>query len=141
MDAILAHEVGHLQAKHPQTAGMIMVAVIVAANFVGTFITKFANLQNATPLVFAAAVGVANLAVFFRSRRNERQADAIGVSLTGDPEAFISGLARLSRLNLTPLHSGGWGKSLDTHPNTMRRFEEIAKAHGISESRMHETHE
>lgn len=138
VDGIMAHEIGHLQAKHPQTSGTIMVAVILAANFVGGIITSTANLTNATPLVFAAAVGVANLALFFRSRRNERQADAIGVSLTGDPEAFISGLARLSRLNLMPLHSDGWGKSLDTHPQAMRRFEEIAKAHGISESRLQE---
>lgn len=138
VDSIMAHEIGHLQAKHPQTSGTIMVAVIVAANFVGGFIASIANLTNATPLVFAAAVGVGNLALFFRSRRNERQADAIGVGLTGDPEAFISGLAKLSRLNLMPLHSGGWGKSLDTHPNTMRRFEEIAKGYGISESRMQE---
>src|SRR6185503_14523794 len=105
-----------------------MVAVILAANFVGGIITSTANLTNATPLVFAAAVGVANLALFFRSRRNERQADAIGVSLTGEPEACISGLARLARLNLMPLHSDGWGKSLDTHPQAMRRFEEIARA-------------
>ena len=138
VDGIMAHEIGHLQAKHPQSSGTIMVAAMVAANFVGGFITSLANLRNATPLVFAAAIGVANLALFFRSRRNERQADAIGVGLTGDPEAFISGLARLARLNLMPLHSGGWGKSLDTHPNTMRRFEEIAKAHGISESRLQE---
>lgn len=138
VDGIMAHEIGHLQAQHPQTSGTIMVLVILGANFIGGFITSFAGLRNATPFVFAAAVGIANLVVFFRSRRNERQADAIGVSLTGDPEAFISGLARLSRLNLMPLHSGGLGKSLDTHPGAMSRFQEIAKAHGIAGSRLQE---
>jgi Zn-dependent protease with chaperone function len=138
VDGIMAHEIGHLQAKHPQTAGTIMVALIVGANVVGSFVTKLANLENATPLVFAGAVGIANLVLFFRSRRNERQADAIGISLTGDPEAFISGLAKLSRLNLMPLHSGGLGESLDTHPGAMSRFQLIAKAHGISESRLQE---
>lgn len=138
VDGIIAHEIGHLQARHPQTSGTIMVVVIVAANLIGGLITTFAGLQNATPFVFAAAVGTANLIVFFRSRRNERKADAIGVSLTGDPEAFISGLARLSRLNLMPLHSGRWGQSLDTHPGSMNRFEEIGKAYGVSESRLQE---
>ena len=138
VDGIMAHEIGHLQAQHLKQKATTTVAVIIAANVVGILIVKFANLQNASPLVFAAAVGVANLVVFFGSRRNEREADAIGVSLTRDPEAFISGLARLARLNLVPLHSGGWGQSLDTHPATMRRFEEIAKAHGISESRLRE---
>ena len=138
VDGIIAHEIGHLQAKHPHTSTTIMIVVIVVANFVGIVITKIANLQNATPLVFAAAVAVAYLVVFFRSRRNERQADAIGISLTGDPEAFISGLAKLSRLNLMPLHSGGWGESLDTHPGALSRFQEIAKAYGIKESRLQE---
>lgn len=137
VDGIMAHEIGHLQAKHPQSSSTIMVVAIVVAHLAGTFITKLLALNNATPLVFAGAVGVAYLVLFFRSRRNERQADAIGISLTGDPEAFISGLARLSRLNLMPLHSGGWGESLDTHPGTMGRFQEIATAHGIPESRLH----
>ncbi len=138
VDGIMAHEIGHLQARHPQRSGTIMVVAIVVANLVGTFITKLLNLDNAFPLVLAGAVGVSYLVLFFRSRRNERQADAIGISLTGDPEAFISGLAKLSRLNLMPLHSGGWGESLDSHPGTMGRFQEIATAYGISESRLQE---
>jgi hypothetical protein len=35
-----------------------------------------------------------------------------------------------------PLHTGGWGRSLDTHPETMSRFQHIATAHGIPESRV-----
>jgi Zn-dependent protease with chaperone function len=138
VDGIVAHEIGHLQAKHPHTSGTITVVVIVAAYLIGGFITSLAGLQNATAFVFVAAVATANLIVYFRSRRNERKADAIGVSLTGDPEAFIGGLAKLSRLNLMPLHSGGWGESLDTHPGSMSRFQAIAKAHRIAESRLQE---
>ncbi|HKG61585.1 MAG TPA: M48 family metalloprotease [Pyrinomonadaceae bacterium] len=134
----MAHEIGHLQAKHPQTAGIVMTVAIVVANLSATFIYKFANFTNAFPIILGGAIGVAYLLTFFRSRRNERQADAIGISLTGEPEAFISGLAKLSRLNLMPLHGGGWGEKLDTHPGTMGRFQEIAKAHGIAESRLQE---
>lgn len=138
VDGIMAHEIGHLQARHPQTAIAIMTAVMVVANVVGIFIANLVNVTNATPLVFAGAVGAGYLMLFFRSRRNERQADAIGITLTGDPEAFISGLAKLSRLNLMPLHSGDWGESLDSHPGTMSRFQKIALAHGISERRVQE---
>jgi Zn-dependent protease with chaperone function len=138
VDGIMAHEIGHLQARHPQTAGTVMTVALVVANLAATFIYKFANLTNAFPIILGGAIGIAYLVTFFRSRRNERQADAIGISLTGDPEAFISGLAKLSRLNLTPLHGGGWGESLDTHPGSMSRFQEIAKAHGIHESRLQE---
>ena len=138
VDGIMAHEIGHLQAKHPQRAGTVMTVAFVVANLVATFIYKITYSTNAFPIMLGCAIGVAYLVTFFRSRRNERQADAIGISLTGDPEAFISGLAKLSRLNLMPMHGGGWGESLDTHPATMRRFQEIAKAHGISESRLQE---
>lgn len=138
VDAIMAHEIGHLQAKHPQTAGRFMTIAIVVANVLATFIYKITYLMNAFPIILGGAIGIAYLVTFFRSRRNERQADAIGISLTGDPEAFISGLAKLSRLNLMPMHGGGWGEALDTHPGTMGRFHEIAKAHGISESRLQE---
>ncbi len=138
VDGIMAHEIGHLQAKHPQTAGIVMTVAFIIANVVATFIYKITYATSAYPIILGVAIGVAYLVTFFRSRRNERTADAIGVSLTGDPEAFISGLAKLSRLNLMPLHGGGWGESLDSHPGTMRRFQEIAKAHGISESRLQE---
>ena len=138
VDAIMAHEIGHLQARHPQTAGRVMTVAIVVANIGATFIYKLTYFTNGFPIILGGAIGIAYLVTFFRSRRNERQADAIGISLTGDPEAFISGLARLSRLNLMPMHGGGWGESLDTHPGAMSRFQEIAKAHGISESRLQE---
>jgi heat shock protein HtpX len=138
VDGIMAHEIGHLQAKHPQRAGIVMTVTLVVANLFATFIYKFTYSANAFPIILGGAISVAYLVTFFRSRRNERQADAIGISLTGDPEAFISGLAKLSRLNLMPMHGGGWGKSLDTHPGTLDRFQEIAKAHGISESRLQE---
>lgn len=138
VDAVMAHEIGHLQAKHPQRAGIAMTVAFVIANAVATFIYKITYSANAFPIILGAAIGVAYLVTFFRSRRNERIADAIGITLTGDPEAFISGLAKLSRLNLMPMHGGGWGESLDSHPGTMRRFQEIATAHGISESRLQE---
>ncbi|HEX5602003.1 MAG TPA: M48 family metalloprotease [Pyrinomonadaceae bacterium] len=138
VDGIMAHEIGHLQAKHPQRAGIVMTVAFIIANLVATFIYKITYSTSAYPIILGVAIGVAYLVTFFRSRRNERTADAIGVSLTGDPEAFISGLAKLARLNLMPLHGGGWGESLDSHPATMRRFQEIAKAHGISETRLQE---
>ena len=138
VDAILAHEIGHLKARHPQRNAKIMWGIIIAANIIGSFLAAQIQLRHATELVFSGALALSSLTAFFISRRNEKTADAIGVSLTGDPEAFISGLARLSRLTLLPLNFDGWGASLDTHPGTMRRFQTIARAHGISEHRLQE---
>ena len=135
VDSIMAHEVGHLQAKHPRRAMTTMVIAIVIVQIVGTSFAMFIGIANVVPIVFTLSLACASLVLFFLSRRNEHQADAIGISLTEDPEAFISGLAKLSRLNLMPLHSGGWSESLETHPSTMRRLQGVAKKFGISDER------
>ncbi|HEX7773509.1 MAG TPA: M48 family metalloprotease, partial [Pyrinomonadaceae bacterium] len=136
VDVIMAHEIGHLQAHHPHMRNTITIVVMIAMNVVGSMVAVSVGLHNLTPIVFSAAIALSSLILFFVSRRNERQADEIGIKLTNDPEAFISGLAKISKLNLTPLHSGRWGASLDTHPATMHRFEKVARAHGISPERL-----
>ena len=138
VDAVMAHEIGHLQARHPHGAKTRTLLIVIGANVVGSIFAWMTNLQQSTALVFSGALALSSLAVFFISRRNERQADAIGVGLTGDPEAFISGLSKLTRLSLEPMHTGMWGESLDTHPRTMRRFQNIAHSHGISAERLQE---
>ena len=138
VDAVMAHEIGHLQARHPHGAKTRTLLIIIGANVVGSLFAWMINLQQSAALVFSGALALSSLAVFFISRRNERQADAIGVGLTGDPEAFISGLSKLTRLSLEPMHTGMWGESLDTHPRTIRRFQHIAQSHGISAERLRE---
>ena len=138
VDAVMAHEIGHLQARHPHGSRTRTLLIVIGANVVGSLFALMINLQQSTALVFSGALVLSSLVVFFISRRNERQADAIGVGLTDDPEAFISGLSKLTRLSLEPMHTGMWGESLDTHPQTMRRFQHIAESHGISAERLEE---
>jgi Zn-dependent protease with chaperone function len=138
VDAIMAHEIGHLKEKHPQTAGRVTIITIVVANFVAASAASAIDLQRWTPAIFSLSIAAAMLVTHFFKRGNERHADAIAVNLTGDPEAFITGLARISRLNLMPLHSGGWSESLDTHPATRHRLEDVARCGGISPQRLQE---
>lgn len=58
--------------------------------------------------------------------------------LTGDPEAMISALGKLARLNLTPLSWGRLTESLATHPALDRRALALAKRSSISSSRVPE---
>lgn len=135
VDAIIAHEIGHLKEKHPHTSNTVMLVVMIVTNVVVMTLQKVIDAQHSIPVMFSATLAIGSLVIFFISRKNERKADAIGISLTGDPEAFISGFAKLSRLNLMPLHSGGWGESIETHPNSMRRLADIANTHRISSER------
>lgn len=138
VDGIMAHEIGHLKEKHPQRQTWVMLITIVVTNVVVSALASIIHLQRSTPVIFSLGLAAAMLVVHFVSRSNERHADTIAVSLTGDPEAFISGLAKLSRLNLMPLHSGGWGESLESHPRTMRRLNDLARLHCIPAPRLEE---
>jgi Zn-dependent protease with chaperone function len=138
VDAIMAHEIGHLKEKHPQTLSRINIAVIIVANIVVAAVSSAVNLQRWTPALFSVSIACAMLITHFLSRGNERHADSIAVNLTADPEAFITGLAKISRLNLMPLHTGGWSESLETHPATMRRLLDVAGCGGISPARLQE---
>lgn len=138
VDGIMAHEIGHLKEKHPQMKTRITVVTMVLVNVLVVALASIFRLQHSAPIIISLGVGSAMLILHFLSRSNERHADAIAVNLTGDPEGFISGLAKLSRLNLMPLHSGGWGESLDTHPRMLRRLNDVARFHGIPATRLEE---
>lgn len=138
VDAIMAHEIGHLKEGHPQTRVRVTVATIVVANIVGASLSSMLNLEHWAPAVFSFSLAASIFVVHFLSRSNERHADSIAINLTGDPEAFITGLAKISRLNLMPLHAGGWAESIETHPATMRRLQDVAGYSGISPQRLKE---
>ena len=138
VDSIMAHELGHLKEKHPQVRGYITLGAIFVTNIVAWAMSSLINLPRSGPVIFSLALLTSILIMHFVSRSNERHADAIAISLTGDPESFISGLAKLCRLNLMPLNSGSWGQSLESHPRSLKRLQDIARTHGISEQRFQE---
>ncbi len=130
VDAVLAHELTHLKRRHP----LLLLALAVA---VGATCVWIPGASGVGPSLVAVTLGT--LVLFnLVSRRFERQADAGAVALTGDPEALISALARLSRLNCMPLDWSKWDEQLFTHPSTLRRARAIARRAGIGEARLSE---
>ena len=138
IDGLMAHELGHLKEKHPQIRGQVTLGVIIITNALALSFSSFIKVEHLIPVALSCALLCSTLLLHFMARGQERHADAIGISLTGDPEAFISGLAKLSRLNLLPLKSDRWDASLDTHPGTLGRLQDIARTHDISEQRFQE---
>jgi Zn-dependent protease with chaperone function len=134
VDAIMGHEIGHLKEKHPHRKGVVTLVTLVVANLIAGALSSMIDLHRWMPAMFSFALAGATLFLHFISRGNERHADAIGINLTGDPEAFISGLAKISRLNLMPMHEGG-AVEVGTHPKTLGRLLDIARVHGISPER------
>lgn len=73
-----------------------------------------------------------------QSQYMERVADAGAVQLTQDPEAKITALLKIGRLNLMPLEWGRATGSILTHPSTMKRIERIARLGQVPPERLQE---
>jgi Zn-dependent protease with chaperone function len=134
VDAIMGHEIGHLKERHPHRKGIITLVTLVVANFIAGALSSMIDMHRWMPAMFSFVIAGSTVFLHFLSRGKERHADAIGINLTGDPEAFISGLAKISRLNLMPMHEGG-AVEFGTHPKTLGRLQDIARMHGISPER------
>ena len=119
VDAVLAHEMSHLKLKHPRKLTWAFLASIGGAVIVATGLARMG--QGPRPWFYAGVVLVPLIVAYFFSRRFEFAADATAVQLTGDPEASITSLVKLNRLNLLPIHWSKWNEKFLTHPSTMRR--------------------
>jgi Zn-dependent protease with chaperone function len=135
VDAVIGHEVAHLQKKHIRTRMLVVFGVVFTLTFATVWSEQWIPSGFPTgPIVF----GFVLLLVFFVSRRNEFDADAGAVKLTGDAEAMITSLARISRLNTMPIAWGKLDERMLTHPSTLRRIRRLAGIGGISEARIPE---
>lgn len=131
VDAIIGHEVTHLQKNHVRMRMLLWLAVSLGVGFAVGWPQQWlpANIP-AGPVLY----GLFLFVLFFVSRRNEFAADAGAFNLTGDPSALITGLARLSRLNTMPIEWGKFDEKIITHPSTLRRMKRLAQIGGMSEA-------
>lgn len=151
VDAILAHEVSHLKGRHPERLRNILalnfVLLIygsVALYLVGaTVVEQFTALPygaTCLPALLLAALPGAALAQYVRlryARRFEREADDGALALTGDAEAQIASLVKVTRMNHMPLVWGGkWRERMITHPSTRARVQRIAEQGQVSPERV-----
>lgn len=135
VDAIIGHEVVHLQKKHVRTRILIWVVAILLVGFAAAWSEKWIPSNFPVgPVIY----GVALFLLFFVSRRNEFAADAGAFRLTGDAEAMITALAKVSRLNTMPIHWGKLDEKILTHPSTLGRIKHLARLGSISEARIPE---
>ena len=163
VDAVAAHELAHLQHKHPGKRGLAFMAAVMLPSYfswlwnivlsllmfpleylpgvatrskIMTSVYAGMNVFNQWSLRDFVLVMLGLTGFYFLSRRFENTADAAAVRLTGDPEAQIFGLLKLHRLNRTPIHWGKASESWLTHPSTVRRAERIAAAGGMAPERL-----
>ena len=154
VEAVAAHEIGHLQYRHPQKLAAAFVGVILLPMFVRSIFPAVIDMvlllspgrtrwtfwgkEDAflNPALDFVVAGICLVGFYAISRRFERIADARSVTLTDDPEALITSFVKLSVLNLTPMQWGRASGVLVTHPSTLRRVRRIAEVGNVSEERL-----
>ncbi len=151
VDAIVGHELSHLVRNHPKilhrTRGLCMVlgwilgvifviVMVIVVTLLGFYWHATAWIC-ATVLAMMPGMALGYLLFLSYSRRFELEADAGAAALTEDPEAMISGLVKLTRLNYMPMKWGGtWAARFITHPSTWERGYHLAQRYGVSEARL-----
>ena len=132
--AVMAHEVAHLQLKHPLKIARTALFTLIFP----LLVFEMLAVMRWAPFILAVAIPVACslFATLLVRRRYEYQADAGAIELGRDPEALITGLVRISALNRVPLHWGRWAERSLSHPSTRRRIARIAERAKLAPERL-----
>jgi len=158
VDAIAAHELAHLKHKHPVKRGAVFALVmflpacfswfrsmLAGAMMFGVMTESRGAMQwlSARLLEFDrwsqkdfVLVMLGLMGFYFLARHHEKVADETAVRLTNDPEAQITGLLKVNRLNFVPIQWGKAGGIWMTHPATVSRVQRIAAAGGMAPERL-----
>jgi heat shock protein HtpX len=133
VDSVVGHELAHIKHDHPRLLGFSLMGGYAAVAFPYFVFSPAAQWKPLFDLFFVA---IPLLTYYFVARRFEFTADATAVRVTGDPEAMITCLAKIYRLNSLPLQWDKWSEKLLTHPSTVRRAHAIARMANLSNDRV-----
>ncbi len=130
VDAVVCHELSHIRPV--KRARMTAVYVLLVATILGA-----QWLPDLTALIPVSLLAMYFLLKSWR-RGREWAADLDSVRWSGDPEALITGLARVSRAHGLPLEWHAPIRWMMAHPPTMDRIKAIARAGRVPDSRIAE---
>ena len=138
--AVLAHEIGHYQARHVHKRLLVGLGVQLAALWLLSLLVRwppvFAAFGFPAPS-FHAALALASLCggaftfffaplESFLSRRHEYEADRYSVAIARVPAALRSALVKLNRQNLSNLYPHPWYSAWHySHPTLLERLAAI----------------
>jgi STE24 endopeptidase len=150
--AVLAHEIGHFKLRHIVQRLAVSVVQAAALFFLlglvikedGTFSRELFDAFGVTKisphvglvlfgLLFAPASRLLGIAAAAWSRKHEFEADAYAARATGQPEALVSALKKLSAKNLSNLTPHPFRVFLDhSHPPVLVRIAALRNLPPIS---------
>ena len=128
VDSVVAHELGHLKHRHPNSLTTIFVVGVLLINIGTGAVWSLLGFNFG----FTVFVLVFLFAINWFSRKFEYTADIHSLYLIGDPRPLISALAKMSRLMLLPMSSDPLSELVSTHPYTKNRAEALARFGNVS---------
>jgi len=130
---VVAHELGHWRYGHllkgvlASAAGVFLALVAFKSQVPGVPVSSHRVLEQLLALLFVFAIlsgYVLTPASNSVSRRFEAQADAYSLSLTKDPNSFVSAQVRLAQDNLSDVEPPSFIRWFAwTHPTTIERID------------------
>jgi heat shock protein HtpX len=135
LDAIVAHEIGHLKARDvlPQTIVTVLGAAAIDASRIGGYFQR--------AFLFVLGPLAASFVHLVLSPRREYEADRFAASLCGSPHGMADGLLRLEQsmgivqfqaspateplYNVNPFADEGLGALFNTHPPLGERVQRL----------------
>ena len=136
IEAIVAHEFGHVRYKHILTYLMFLIVYFLSYAIYYIYIGQALESTLATSSLLPAIGLVFFISLYFviifraLSRRFEHQADLYAVALTDKPEALELALLRLAYLNYIPRSVQRLFELFQTHPSIDRRIKFIERFKG-----------
>ncbi|ADU28810.1 M48 family metallopeptidase [Evansella cellulosilytica] len=140
IEAILAHEVGHLKHNHIWKRVILLAFFPILTYGLGKGLDMFETSYGELPywlgigIILIFVVGYLGIVFLFVSRIQEREADKYVLSVGIDYRDYASGLMKLAKLNDMVTNMNKLDESFQTHPSIAKRVRWIIEeANGSTE--------
>ncbi len=137
IEAIIAHEVGHLKHKHLFKRLLYIVGGLCEVYLVGflmewyeNYTGKEINTYLGLAIILVPFILYISLGLLRYYRKQEKKADEFALEIGIKPEVMITALLKLARLNHTATKLNKLDEGFQTHPSMARRIKEIEKISG-----------
>ena len=137
IEAIVAHEAGHLKQKHILKRLLYIVAGMYGVLMIGNLLDWYENYTgNEINPYLGLAILLVPFILYFSvgflqfCRNQERKADEFALKIGIKPEVMITALLKVARLNHMALKQKKLDEKFQLHPSMARRIGRIEKISG-----------
>lgn len=137
IEAVIAHEIGHLKQKHVIKRLLYIVVSICVVNLAGPLMEWYEDYLGNEINAILGLVIILALFILYMSvgllkyyRYQEKKADEFAINIGIRPEIMITALTKLAKLNHTVTNLKKLDEGFQTHPSMAKRIKHIEEISG-----------